>query len=1672
MPVNTFVTTRLPAARRDASRRVIRRLALPVTIALVAALTPITAPAASAAGPCTAPVTSPIACENSLPGTPESDWQVPGSGDAAIQGYGTSMSVNVGQTITFKVKSSAKYHIDILRLGFYQGLGARKVAAGIIPTAAQPQSQPACLVTSGTGLIDCGNWGVSASWAVPSTSVSGVYLAHLVRDDTGGGSVIPFVVRNDASASKLLFQTADETWQAYNSYGGNSLYKCTVSCPAGTPQAYKGASKVSYNRPFHTADDDLGRSWLMYSEVPMIRFLEANGYDVSYTSGLDVATRGSLLVNHKTFLSVGHDEYWSLDQRASVEAALAQGVNLAFLSGNEMFWRTRWEPSADGTNTPGRTLVAYKDTHYDMPKDPVTWTGTWRDPRFGTATGAGNPENGLTGQFFLVNSGTKDIEVPAAYGKLRLWRNTAAASLSAGQTLTVGHGVGTLGYEWDVDSDNGFRPAGQIKLSATTNPTAEVFTDYGSNTAIGTATHNLTMYKAPSGALVFGAGTVQWSWGLDNFTTGDVTDKNLRQATVNLFADMGAQPATPESDLAVATASSDTTPPSSSISSPVDGTSLTDGAKITISGTASDVGGVLGGVEVSTDGGASWHPATGTSNWTYTWLAHGSPTSVIKARAMDDSGNIEATPPSVTVNIPCPCSVYGTNALPPGPLQVDSGDGHSVELGVKFKADVAGSVSAVRFYKSTANKGTHVGNLWTASGQLLATGTFASETATGWQTLTFTKPVAVSANTTYVASYFAPNGHYSQEEDYFYLHPASAPAGNNSVDSAPLHFLRTTTASPNGLYGYLNNSGFPTSTYRAEYYWVDVVFSPSASATPTVTSTSPASAATSVAPGASVSATLSQAVTPSSVVFTLKDASNATVPAAQTYTSATNTATLTPTAALAYNTTYTASISGATNSTGQTMSPYSWSFTTAATPVSPTVTSTSPTSGATDSAPDTAVKATFDQAVTPSSVVFTLKDAANTTVPATQSYASATNTATLTPSSALANNTTYTASISGATNSTGQTMAPYNWSFTTASAPASPQVASTVPASAATGIATTSTVSAAFDQAVTPSSVVFTLKDAANTTVPATQSYASATNTATLTPTSALAYNTTYTASISGATNSTGQTMAPYSWSFTTAATPASPTVTSTSPASAATGVAPTSAVSATFSQAVTPSSVIFTLKDAASAAVPATQGYTSATNTATLTPTSALAYNTTYTANISGATNSTGQTMAPYSWSFTTAAAPACPCSLFAASSAPASIGLNDGQSLELGMKFRSDLAGTITGVRYYKSSQDAGSHTGHLWSSTGTLLSSVTFAGGAASGWQQATFATPVTVTANTTYVVSYFSSAGYYNATGGYFATGKDNGSLHGLADGVDGGNGVYRYGTTAFPSNTWNSTNYWVDVVFNTSSASATPTVTLTSPASAATGVAPSAAASATFDQAVTPSSVVFTLKDAANTTVPGTQTYTSATNTATLTPTTALAYNTTYTASVSGATNSAGKTMAPYSWSFTTAAVPAACPCSLFSASSAPASTGLSDGQSLELGMKFRSDVAGTITGVRYYRSSQDTGTHTGHLWSSTGTLLSSVTFTGGTASGWQQATFATPVTITANTTYVVSDFSSAGYYSATGGYFATGKDNGSLHGLADGIDGGNGVYQYGTTGFPTNTWNSTNYWIDVVFNTQ
>jgi hypothetical protein len=302
---------------------------------------------------------------------------------------------------------------------------------------------------------------------------------------------------------------------------------------------------------------------------------------------------------------------------------------------------------------------------------------------------------------------------------------------------------------------------------------------------------------------------------------------------------------------------------------------------------------------------------------------------------------------------------------------------------------------------------------------------------------------------------------------------------------------------------------------------------------------------------------------------------------------------------------------------------------------------------------------------------------------------------------------------------------------------------------------------------------------------------------------------------------------------------------------------------------------------------------------------------------------------------------------------------------------------------------------------------LASVTFTGETTTGWQQATFGTPVTITAGTIYVASYYAPRGRYAADGGYFTgTAVVNGPLTALADGTSGGNGVYRYGSGGgFPSSTFGATNYWVDVVFIPSTSipdTIKPTVTDRQPASGATNVPVSGGVSATFSESVQQSTIALTVTGP--TAVTGTSTYSDATRTVTFAPGAALTPATTYTVSLTGAKDQAGNQTDAVTWTFTTASTTTGCPCSIWPSTTTPATPAANDNSAVEVGVKFRTDRAGYITALRFYKGSGNSGTHVGSLWTRTGSKLASVTFTGETATGWQQATLSAPVPVTAATT--------------------------------------------------------------------
>lgn len=1496
-----------------------------MVVVLIAWLAIAAGQAARAANGC-GTAANPIVCENALAGTNPSVWDISGAGDPSIQGFSTDISVNVGGTIGFKVDTDARaYTIQIFRTGYYQGLGARKIT-DVAVTATLPQIQPQCYTDATTELYDCGNWAQSASWTVPTDMVSGVYIALLTRPDTGGKSQITFIVRNDASTSPVLFQTSDPTWQAYNTYGGSDFYQ-----GAANGRAYK----ISYNRPVVTRGDNNGRDFYFANEYPAVRFLEKNGYNVSYLSGVDTDRYGSLLKNHKVFLSVGHDEYWSAKQRANVVAARDAGVNLQFLSGNEMYWHTRYEPAVAGAATAYRTLVSYKETWADKKIDPTAeWTGTWRDPRFASqANGAGLPENAVTGTQYQSNFSDLAVTVTAAQGKTRLWRNTGLSGMTSASTALAPH---TIGYESDEDVDNGFRPAGLVQLSTTVGPVPQYLTDFGNTVVPGTTTHHITLYRAASGALVFSAGTIQWSWGLDQEHDGDgaAADVRMQQAQVNLLADMGAQPGTLASGLFAASKTTDTTAPTVLITAPAAGASVANGASVTVSGTALDLGGVVAGVEVSTDGGATYHAATGTTSWSYTYIQQGSGTQTLRVRAIDDSGNFGSTPATRSVTVTGPYTVFGSAA----PATADSGDGTPIEAGLQFTPSQDGFISGVRFYKASTNTGTHTGSLWDATGKRLATVTFPAETASGWQTASFSSQVPVTSGTKYVVSYSAPAGHYSATNEYFSYRGRSA---------GPLTVAGGYGQVAPGVYSTTPGQ-FPTSDYDASNYWVDAVFTTTDNSPLTASGQFPLPGSSSVPTSSTIGAVFSKPVNSSTIAFTVKDQLGNPVAGTVSYASTTRTATFTPSAALNGFVTYSVSMT-AKDPTGVALSSGgTWSFTT----VKP------------DPAPGTCPCGLFTDSTTPSILQVTdspvtlgvkFQSSLAGTISGIRFYKSSGNTGTHVGTLYDANGGILASATFGSESTSG-------WQTVLFSTPVA--------------ISANTTYVAAYTSPTGTYSVT-----------PGDFSGAGITRSPLSAGTNAGAYA--YPTGFPGS-SSTSNYLVDVVFNKPT------PTiaVSSQTPAPGATGIATGTPIAITLSAPIAAGATYAVTNG--STAIAGTTSLSADAKTLTFTPSAALPAGATISVSVSGITSTDGATLPTQTWSFATASAAQPTTYSFFGSTTPAvAAATDDSSAVELGMSFSSSQAGTVTAIRFYKGATNTGTHTGSIWDANGNRLATVTFQNETASGWQTAQLGTPVSLTAGATYVVSYLAPKGNYSYTSNDFAAAKTAGPLTaGTAN-----NGRYLYGATGgFPTYSWNATNYFVDVVF-------APAQTGTSGGS--TGSTGSTGGS---------------------------------------------------TGSTGGSTDTTGGSAGGSTGGTTTTPTST----TLFADASTPASTSWPDGAPVQLGVRFSSSAAGTISGIRFYKGAGDTGTHTATLWSATGQVLATANYQAETASGWQEVTFPTPVPIQAGVEYRASYHTTASTYAVTVGGLASTVTSGALTIPANG-----GAYAY-STGFPDQVV-SHNYWVDIRF---
>lgn len=427
-----------------------------------------------------------IEIENRQPGT--DDWKLSNvASNCEIEGYASLTSVNAGDEISFFVNTADReYTLSVFRMGYYGGLGGRRMTASI---KLRGLSQHVASPDPKTGMTEC-EWRDPYAFRVPAEWISGIYLVKLTGLSSLRERYITFVVRNDGRESDLMLQSTVTTYQAYNAWGGKSLYRFNST-------GQSPAVKVSFNRPYDDAD---GSGMFLRWELDMIGFLEKEGYDVVYSTNLDTH-QGVAVHLRKGFLSVGHDEYWSWEMRQQVQGARDRGVSLGFFSANSCYWQIRLEPSPL-TGEPDRTIVCYKIGQYipasEASRDPAAarpsthylLTARWRDPHVSVP---GNPEDSLIG---VMYNESQPVNADILIDETASWVFDDTG-LRRGDRLR-----GLVGYE--ADRMYGNAPAGTMRLAHSPYRHVDGTTQYS----------DMTMYRAASGATVFATGTLQWSFGL------------------------------------------------------------------------------------------------------------------------------------------------------------------------------------------------------------------------------------------------------------------------------------------------------------------------------------------------------------------------------------------------------------------------------------------------------------------------------------------------------------------------------------------------------------------------------------------------------------------------------------------------------------------------------------------------------------------------------------------------------------------------------------------------------------------------------------------------------------------------------------------------------------------------------------------------------------------------------------------------------------------------------------------------------------------------------------------------------------------------------------------------------------------------------------------------------
>ena len=439
-------------------------------------------------GGATVPVSAAVVAENRRPG--QAWWVTTAQSPGAIEGFASQVSAVPGDTVTLFVNTQAtQFHVEAYRLGYYQGIGGRMVwqsdpAVGV--------RQPAPELNPWTNTVQC-QWTPSLSIPIDAGWPAGAYLLKLVGT-TGEQQHVPLCIRDDASRAAVVIQQSVTTWQAYNRWGGYSLYygnkgsALTYTQLSGDGTYDDRARVVSFDRPY-PSDWASGAADAIGNEFPVIYHAERMGLDVTYWTDVDLHAQPELLTTHKGLVSLGHDEYWSAEMRDGADQALADGVNFAFLGANACYRQIRLQPSPVG---PNRLQVCYKSAAEDpmTAQQPTLATVNWPEAP------VSRPESELIGSTY------QDIEAQADMVVV-----DPSAWALAGVTLPPDHRLpGVVRGEFDRYVPGGGGPDNLDVIAHS------VVANRNNNYS------DVTWYTVPGGGGVFATGNASWVGALSDST--------------------------------------------------------------------------------------------------------------------------------------------------------------------------------------------------------------------------------------------------------------------------------------------------------------------------------------------------------------------------------------------------------------------------------------------------------------------------------------------------------------------------------------------------------------------------------------------------------------------------------------------------------------------------------------------------------------------------------------------------------------------------------------------------------------------------------------------------------------------------------------------------------------------------------------------------------------------------------------------------------------------------------------------------------------------------------------------------------------------------------------------------------------------------------------------------